>query len=255
MANELGFGGPAASDLPEDVAGLAKTIATALSAAERPLVVTGTSYGSNELAQIAASIAWSLIAQGRQARLAFMAPECNSLGLAMMQAGNVQDAFQAVADGQAGTVIVLENDLYRRADATDVDAFFARAGNVVVLDHITTRTTDKASVVLPAATFAESVGTLVNNEGRAQRFFEVLAPNESIQASWRWLSDIMAASGKPALAWQTVDDLITALATELPRFSAIVSSAPSADFRIVGQKIARQHAASPAAQPFRLTSA
>ena len=31
-------------------------------------------------------------------------------------------------------------------------------------------------MVLPAATFAETDGTLVNNEGRAQRFFQVFVP-------------------------------------------------------------------------------
>ena len=31
-------------------------------------------------------------------------------------------------------------------------------------------------MVFPAATFAEASGTLVNNEGRAQRFYEVFVP-------------------------------------------------------------------------------
>jgi NADH-quinone oxidoreductase subunit G len=33
-----------------------------------------------------------------------------------------------------------------------------------------------ANLVLPAASFAESDGTLVNQEGRAQRFFQVFDP-------------------------------------------------------------------------------
>ena len=46
----------------------------------------------------------------------------------------------------------------------------------MVLDHLANQTTDKADLLLPAATFAESDGTLISNEGRAQRFFPVFAP-------------------------------------------------------------------------------
>ena len=35
-------------------------------------------------------------------------------------------------------------------------------------------TTEKADFVLPSGTFAESTGTIVNNEGRAQRYYRVL---------------------------------------------------------------------------------
>ncbi len=37
-------------------------------------------------------------------------------------------------------------------------------------------------MVLPAATFAEADGTLVNNEGRAQHFYQVFTPPGEIQA-------------------------------------------------------------------------
>ena len=49
-------------------------------------------------------------------------------------------------------------------------------------------------MVLPAGTFAETDGTLVNNEGRAQRFFQVFVPQGDIQESWRWAQDIMTRS-------------------------------------------------------------
>ncbi|STW49411.1 NADH-ubiquinone oxidoreductase subunit G [Klebsiella pneumoniae] len=39
----------------------------------------------------------------------------------------------------------------------------------MVVDHQRTAIMDKAHLVLSAASFAESDGTVVNNEGRAQR--------------------------------------------------------------------------------------
>ena len=57
-----------------------------------------------------------------------------------------------------------------------MDALLGRARHVIVLDHLAHATAAKAEVALPAATFAEAEGTLVNNEGRAQRFFKVLEP-------------------------------------------------------------------------------
>ena len=74
-------------------------------------------------------------------------------------------------EAEADTVIILENDLYRRLPAPVVDKFLARFQHVVVLDHLETATTAKAELVLPAATFAEGDGTLVSSEGRTQRFF------------------------------------------------------------------------------------
>jgi len=39
-------------------------------------------------------------------------------------------------------------------------------------------------VVFPAGSFAESDGTFVNNEGRAQRFFQVFVPQDPIVEAW-----------------------------------------------------------------------
>ena len=163
--------------------------------------------------------------------------ECNSLGLALMQGGSVQGALQAVADGVASNVIVLENDLYRRADRRAVDALFA-AASVAVLDHVATPTTARADLVLPCANFAECEGTLVSGEGRAQRSFPAAIPQDDTRPSWLWLRDIAAASGRGAAAgWRQFDDVVHALAAELPAFAAVAAAAPAGDFRVAGSRI------------------
>jgi NADH-quinone oxidoreductase subunit G len=168
-------------------------------------------------------------------------PECNSLGLALIGGRSLQDAFRAVQNGAVDTVIILENDLYRRADAKAVHDFFEIARHVVVLDHLANRTALQAEIALPAATFAETSGTLVNNEGRAQRFYQVFVPEGDVQASWRWIRDVMIAAGRPeAGAWQTLDDVLAAMIEALPALEAVVEAAPPADFRLAGLKIPRQ---------------
>jgi NADH-quinone oxidoreductase subunit G len=243
VAHALSLEAPPVMDMPDDVRSLAEHIAQALREAERPLIVSGTSCGRETVIQAAANVAWALCGNGHAAELCFTVPECNSLGLGLIGGGSLDAAFNAVQAGTAETVVILENDLYRRADAAAVKAFLDAAKHVVVIDHLAHATTTHAEVVLPAATFAEGDGTLVNNEGRAQRFYRVLVPDGDIQESWRWLRDLLNVVGSPeGQSWQNLDDIDAALAEAMPVFQAIQDIAPPAGFRITGQKMPRQPA-------------
>ena len=115
------------------------------------------------------------------------------------------------------------------------------AAHLIVIDHVVTPTTARADVGLSASTFAEADGTFINNEGRAQRFFRVFEPTGDVQEGWRWIRDLMIAAGRPeAKAWQTLDDITAALASDLPGLAAIRDVAPPATFRIAGLKVARE---------------
>ncbi len=241
VAHALSADAPSVPGLPAETRALAERIALALKEADRPLVVAGTSLGSEAVIRGAANVAWALGAAGRTAELCFTVPECNSVGLGLMGGESIEEAFQAVKKGGGTTVIVLENDLYRRANRATVDAFLDAAGHVVAIDHCEHTTVSKAEVVLPAGTFAEADGTLVNNEGRAQRFYQVFVPDGDIQESWRWVRDLMLAMGrKEAEAWHDLDAISGMLAEMLPVFKPITDIAPPAGFRLAGQKIPRQ---------------
>jgi NADH-quinone oxidoreductase subunit G len=243
ISREFDPGVPPVEGLSDDERELAENIARALLEAERPLVVSGVSCGSEEVMQAAANVAWALCATGRPAGLCFTAPECNSLGVGMIGGWSVEDVFKAVEKNAVDTVIILENDLHRRADALPVDALLNTAGHVIVIDHLVNGMTPKAEVVLPAATFAEGDGTLVNNEGRAQRFYQVFANEGEVRESWRWLRDMMVAAGRPEAAeWRNLDDIVAALAVAMPVFEPVLKIAPPASFRIEGEKIPRQPA-------------
>ncbi len=243
VAHALDEAAPSVPDLPEELRDQASVIARALHEAERPLIVSGVSLGSEALVQAAANVAWALCRRGRPAALSYIVPDCNSLGLALMSGGSLNEARAALRAGGADTVIVLEDDLYRRADVETVTDILEGARHVIAVDYLTSPTTERAEVVLPAGTFAESDGTLVNNEGRAQRYYQVFVPDGDVQESWRWLRDLMAAAGLGEHApWQNLDDVMRAMAAALPVFRAVPDVAPPASFRIAGQRIARQHA-------------
>ena len=111
----------------------------------------------------------------------------------------------------------------------------------MVIDHLDNATTQQADLILPAATFAEGSGTLVNNEGRAQRFYAVFEPPRDVQASWRWLMDLMAAAGRSeGVRWQVLDDVVAAVSTAIPALEELIAVAPPAGFRTTGGRIPRQ---------------
>lgn len=243
IANKISAAAPSVDNLNADECGIVEEIANALMQAKRPLIVAGTQAYSLSLLHAAANISRAVMSANPATHLKYVVPECNSLGLAMLVSdssspGSLEDAIDTVlaTTTQSGkTVVILENDLYRRTEKHIVDAFFAKAAQIIVLDHLGNDTVKKADIVLPAATFAESHGTLISSEGRAQRFFSTFLPAASIQPSWKWIAQL-----DPGHNYAHFDAVTEACAKTHPELVAVVDAAPNAKFRMAGQKIARQ---------------
>ena len=241
VAREIDSTAPQVPDLYPASAVLARDIAARLRAAQRPLIVTGTGCCSTAVIQAAANVAGALRRIGRAAALCPVVPECNSEGLALMEGQPLSAALATIERGEAETLIVLENDLYRRADRKVIERCLQKIRHLIVIDHSSTDTTRNSEVLLPAATFAEADGTLVSSEGRAQRFFQVLIPEGDVQQSWRWLRDLMDVLGRsPEGRWTHVDELTSACARTFAALARIGEAAPSASYRVRGSKIRRE---------------
>ena len=241
VAHYLDPASPNVPDLDPETEARARTIGDALKEAERSLIVSGTGAGEASVLEGAANIARALIKIGRKAELALVVPECNSLGLGLMGAPAIEEALGRIEQGEADTLIVLENDLFRRVGRSRLIKCLEACRSLVLLDHLDHETASLADVVLPAAAFAEQSGTLVSGEGRAQRFFQVFVPEGAIRPAWRWLADLAAGGHSPATpGWRNLDELITALVGEWPVFASLPGIAPPAAFRIMGQKIPRR---------------
>lgn len=232
---------PKINDPSKQIHSLAAEISLALKEAKRPLIISGISCFDENILHAAANIAWALCSSGKAAELSFVVPEPNSLGTAMLGGKSLNDAFDSVEKGNAETVIILENDLYRRADKNSVDAFFNKCKSIIVLDSLENSTTANARTIIPVGTFAESDGTFVNNEGRAQRYYQAYHPsNPNLLESWRWLDGVELAKSNGKSELKSFNDFLIDIVNSFPKFEGIQKITPPPDFRIAGQKIPRQ---------------
>jgi NADH-quinone oxidoreductase subunit G len=241
VAHRLDPDAPAVGGLPADPDALAGTVAAALADAARPLVLSGSHCRTRAIIEAAANVAYALHRRNPNTRLCLTTPWCNSLGLGLIGDGRLESVREALETDVPTLVFVLENDIYRHLGVAQAEGLLRAARHVVALDGFHHATTAQADFVLPAATFAESTGTFVNNEGRAQRFFRVLEPSGDVQDSWRWIGDLLLAAGRcTSPAWRTFDDVVAALVREMPDLKSVAEVSPPAGFRMVGQEVPRQ---------------
>jgi NADH-quinone oxidoreductase subunit G len=219
----------------------AQRIADILLEAMNPVIITGLQTGSEAILEASANIALALSSKGRTPSLSIVFPECNTLGLGLMDGKPVDDLISESGNSKAETLIVLENDLYDRIEQQKADAVLGNNRNIIVLDHLMNNTCEKADIVLPSGTFAESTGTIVSNEGRAQRYYRVLPADIHYSDSWRTISELISLrDNKPDNIWKNFDDVASALADSYRVFAKIRDIIPDSEFRIFGEKIARQ---------------
>ncbi|HSG91879.1 MAG TPA: NADH-quinone oxidoreductase subunit NuoG [Pseudomonadales bacterium] len=224
--------------------------AAALLAAERPLVVSGTSTAAPAVLQAAQAVVDALAAAGRDVGALMIAQEANAFGAALLEAeldaggagaSSLETLLARLEGDEVDLLVVAENDLLRRGDPQRIGAALAHAKTVVVLDAIEHDTAALAHALLPAATVAESEGTFVSSEGRAQRFFPAIDAAQPVRPSWRWLTELATAAGRDDLAFTHVDEVTAACAAALPALAAIGAAAPGASWRDgVGLKVARE---------------
>jgi NADH-quinone oxidoreductase subunit G len=232
---------PEVPDLSADIISFASAIAADLKNAERPLIVSGSSLFNEAIIQAAANIAWALCREGKPAQLSYVVPECNTLGMMFIEGDDLERAFETAKSDGIDTAVILENDLYRRANKAAINNFLKACKNVIVLDYLKTATSDMADIFLSSSTYAEGDGTLINNEGRIQRFYQALPPVPDLQESWRWIADILHNFRREdEAAWKNLDDITDAMFNDVPAFGGKIQIAPDANFRINNLKIARK---------------
>jgi NADH-quinone oxidoreductase subunit G len=190
-------------------------------------------------------VARALSRRAKRGGLVLIRREANSTGLSLMGGQPLGWALGELAQGNADAVVVLENDLYQRLPAGRVDSALARADIRIMLDHQRNATTERADFLLSVGSFAESDGTLVNLEGRAQRFFQVydpsyLRPETRIHESWRWLHALNANRQGEAAGDINLDEVVRACAEAHPALAGMSNAAPDSGYRIDGLRLARE---------------
>ena len=241
VANIIDNDSPVVDGLSDDENEFAKEVSEDLMNSDKPLIVTGPGCANEGILRATYNIALALHKKNNQTGIVITSPSVNGIGLAMMEAESLESAFNKIVNGETETLVILENDLFRNNTAEKIEWIFDKVKNLIVLDSIGNETTIKADYVIPVGTFAESDGTVVNNEGRAQRFYQCFQPKEDVPESWRCLSNIAIASGKDDFTvLKYFDEFVNVLIKELPQFNGIQNTAPPSDYRKAGQKIARE---------------
>ena len=238
IANLIDPSAPDISGIDKPARGIAGIIASALNRAKNPLIITGVNSGDEELLNASANIAFALSRIGKDPSLSIVFSECNSVGSAMMEGGSLDDVADLLETERIEALIIIENDLYRRTERNKAELILDKSDHVIVLDHTTNETTLKADLLLPVTSFAESTGTIINNEGRVQRYYSALPENELSKATWCWLGDFMKTAG--ADSWTGFDNVVTSLVADYPVFEKIKGNIPDSGFRFYNEKIARQ---------------
>jgi NADH-quinone oxidoreductase subunit G len=189
-----------------------------LKAARNPVIIAGTSLGSEPLIKMSIE----LRKMAPQAKLCYVLPAANSFGLSLLK----PSPFAKPTGDKKSTAIILENNLPAET--------LAQFDNIIAIDFLETETTKKANLALGCGSFAETTGSMVNNEGRAQRYYSVFERREQRPESWRILRDLGGFN------WVNLDDLCSEMSQELPVLEPFFRQVHNTSFRIDGQKIARQ---------------
>lgn len=249
IAHALDNAAPEVKDFDSKLHDKLDMVVQKLMKAKKPLIISGSNAGSKELIASAANIARALKNRGSEVGITFIVGEVNSIGLVMLGKKSLDAALLEIcsvnADASSVGLIVLETDLYRHAQSNQVDIALNKVNYLIVLDHQYNLVEEKANLVLPVSSFVESDGTVINYEGRAQRFFRLYKPqnyekNVVILESWRWLYLIhdcyINYVRKKNLH---IDHVIDAIVYYFPKLIGIKQASPDASFRIYGQKLAR----------------
>ncbi|MGB2045490.1 MAG: NADH-quinone oxidoreductase subunit NuoG [Porticoccaceae bacterium] len=218
----------------------AKEVAKILQSAQNPLIVSGASMQHWDIINCAVAIAESLCSKQSRAMLSLCVAEANSIGSALL----IPDKGPSLAElinNPPEVLLVMENDLERRLTAQQMQQLMAEGTQIISMDILENTTLDASDMVLPVASYAESQGTLVNMEGRAQRYFPVFEPAAERLPSWQWLLKIGAAIGHKKLSkLEHFDQVVVACAKTHVEFAELTEAAPDNTFRDRGLKIPRQ---------------
>jgi predicted molibdopterin-dependent oxidoreductase YjgC len=116
--------------------------------------------------------------------------------------------------------IVGENPVASFPDPTEVERGLGELEFLLVQDIFLTETAALATVVLPAASFAETDGTFTNFEGRVQSVRKAFPPLGDSRPDWEIILALAAAMGAP-LGLETLDDIQREIEGLVPFFRAL----------------------------------
>ncbi|MCR3755211.1 MAG: NADH:quinone oxidoreductase subunit G [Candidatus Westeberhardia cardiocondylae] len=248
IAHEIDKISPKINNLDSSLKERINMIVTSLINSKKPLIISGNGSGNIKIISAAANIALSLKKRGlKNIGISFIVSNANSMGSIIMNGTNLNDLINNIKNNKKNneiTIILLENNLHRYISEKKINFLRKKIKNLIVLDNQFSQIHKYADLILPTTNFAESNGTIINQEGRAQRFFQVYNPshydsNKIILDGWRWIHWINSEYNTKKIYWTNIDHVINTISKKIPKLYMIKDVSPKANFRIHGKKLAR----------------
>ncbi|AZP36325.1 NADH-quinone oxidoreductase subunit G [Candidatus Annandia adelgestsuga] len=250
IANNINNNLPKVKNIKNKLQKKINLISKFLMNSKKPLIISGTHSGSSEIIKSAYNVAYALKINKKNVGMVFIFSASNTVGVSLIKGISLENAFKKIRYNNIDTLIIMENNIYRYLSKKYVNNSFKKIKNIIYIDHQKNEIYKKSNLVLPSTNFAESNGTLVNYEGRAQRFFKTFNPNlynknSNKLESWDWINKIRLKLNKNSINWSTFDNIVNHCINKIPQLLPMKLISPNSNFRISGKKISRS--------PFRLS--
>jgi NADH-quinone oxidoreductase subunit G len=195
---------------------IAKGIAASLLSGDKKAVVLGNAAAQHpQASQLHAAAQW--IAQNTDAKFGYLTEAANTVGgyIANAVPGKGTNALQMFAQPRKAYVLLHAEPEFDSYDPQAARAALNQAEMVIALSPYK-HGADYADVLLPIAPFAETSGTFVNCEGRAQGFNGSVKPLGETRPAWKVLRVLGNLLGLSGFDYETSEQIrVEVLGTKL----------------------------------------
>jgi NADH-quinone oxidoreductase subunit G len=144
-------------------------------------------------------------------------PNTHGAKLLGLATGKLPEIASGVADGSIKSLLMLGEDALECGIPEDD---LKKLASLVVMAILPNRTTANASVLLPAASWAEKRGSMINVKGRLQRLNRAISSPGEARDDWEILRDLLQAVSDSNGTY-TIDELFKQIAAETPAFAGL----------------------------------
>lgn len=214
---------------PEEIIIFINDVVSAFKNAQKPIIISGSSM--NDEALIYNS--YNLANINEKCLLSLVLPDCNTLGLLMLKPIALKNLnYENI--NKPKSIIILENDLINRLGQKRFNSLTKEAF-IITIDTLLTETMKQSSLSIPSSSFTETTASIVNNEGRLQKYFSVIPNKEGLNSSFYIIRSIIDKNTS-----MNIDEAEINIADDLQINKDAFDNIFHAEYRKNGQKIALQ---------------
>jgi formate dehydrogenase alpha subunit len=135
------------------------------------------------------------------------------------------EILDATIAGKIKALYIIGSDLSSMiAPPKKVQAALKKAEFIVFQDLFMNETAHYAQVILPAASFAEKEGTLINTEGKVQRIERALEPLGNSRPDWAILCSLAEKLESKGFVFENADDILSEVVSIIQQFPEKIGS-------------------------------